>query len=240
MKNRGIYKIVNTTNQHFYVGSAVNLQRRKARHFRELRTRRHNNRHLQNAWDKHGEAAFVFEVVEYVEDPNGLFEAEDRWLREHVGKDYCYNIGVAAQAPMLGKSGELSPTWGYKHTDEARWKISEAGRGRSHAEESKQKIRDSLRGHSTSDETKKKLSEAAKGERNFWYGKARPEFAEMVRKPIYCPTNGVTYPSIKQLREELGLKPTTVNRALKSGKPIAKGKYAGWSFQYAEKEDAPR
>jgi hypothetical protein len=43
--------------------------------------------------------------------------------REHVGKEYCYNLGIDATAPMIGMGGELSPTWGYKHTDEAKEKI---------------------------------------------------------------------------------------------------------------------
>jgi group I intron endonuclease len=61
---RGIYKIINAINNKFYVGSAVDLKRRKTRHFSELRNGRHNNRHLQAAWGKYGEQAFVFVVIE--------------------------------------------------------------------------------------------------------------------------------------------------------------------------------
>ena len=52
---RGIYKIINVVNNKFYVGSAVDLKRRKTRHFSELRTGKHNNRYLQSSWDKYGE-----------------------------------------------------------------------------------------------------------------------------------------------------------------------------------------
>ena len=40
---RGIYKIINVINNKFYVGSAVDLKRRRTRHFSELRTGKHNN-----------------------------------------------------------------------------------------------------------------------------------------------------------------------------------------------------
>ena len=117
---RGIYKIINVINNKFYVGSAVDLKRRKTRHYSELRTGKHKNRHLQSAWNKHGENAFVFVVVEEAKDMDDLLVMENRWLKDHVGKSYCYNIGIDATAPMLGKAKELSPTWGYSHTEEAK------------------------------------------------------------------------------------------------------------------------
>ena len=127
---RGIYKIINVVNNKFYVGSAVDFKRRKTRHFSELRTGKHNNRHLQAAWDKYGEQAFVFVVVEELPDDAELLAAENVWLKEHVGKEHCYNLGVDATAPMLGVGGEASPTWGYKHTPEAIVAITAASTGR--------------------------------------------------------------------------------------------------------------
>ena len=87
----GIYKIINTINNKFYVGSAVNFSRRKTRHFSELRRGKHNNRHLQAAWNKYGEQAFVFVIVEEIQDKAQLLITENKWLSTHVGKDYCYN-----------------------------------------------------------------------------------------------------------------------------------------------------
>lgn len=239
MKNRGIYKIINSANQHFYVGSSVNLSRRKSRHFSELRTQKHNNQHLQAAWNKYGEGAFEFVVVEWVDDVDKLLEIENKWLKEHVGKEYCYNMGRDATAPALGLTGELSPTWGYKHTEEAKARIGAASKGRTLSKEVIDKIVASRKGYTHSVETRQKLSNAAKGEANFWYGKARPEFAEKVRKAVYCPTNDTFYPSVRHARDALGLMPTTINRALKSGQPISRGPFSGWEFRYVEKQNAP-
>jgi group I intron endonuclease len=234
---RGIYKIINIVNNKFYVGSAVDLKRRKARHFSELRNNRHNNRYLQAAWVKYGEQAFVFVVVEELEEGADLLAAENIWLKEHVGKDYCDNLGVDATAPMLGFSGERSPTWGYKHTPESLAIITAASTGRTHAPEDIEKIRQHLIGKPKSATTRAKISAALSGEGNFWYGKKRPEHGAKVSKAVEVtePSGTATvYPSISVLREALDLTPPTVNRALKSGKPITRGKFAGWVFKYVD------
>lgn len=230
MKKSGIYKIINVLNNKFYVGSAVDLRRRKTRHFCELRTGKHKNAYLQAAWNKYGEKAFTFVVVE--EHPEGadLLAAENIWLKEHVGKDYCYNLGVDAVAPMLGRGGELSPTWGRKRTPEEL--AAQSWKGRRHRKESKERIRACLIGKPRPAEVRAKIAAAVSGERNPNYGKPRDaSFIEKVSRRIVVikPDGTATvYPSITALREALGLKPTTVNRALKSGRPISRGPLQGW------------
>ena len=45
----GIYKIRNTENGNFYLGSSDNIHRRFSRHKLDLSKNRHDNPHLQNA-----------------------------------------------------------------------------------------------------------------------------------------------------------------------------------------------
>ena len=232
---RGIYKIINIINNKFYVGSAVNLKRRKARHFSELRGNKHNNRHLQAAWNKYGEQAFVFVVLGEVAVDADLLAAENVWLHAHVGKDYCYNIGVDATAPMQGMVGELSPTWGYKHTDSALLNIGAASTGRLHRPESKELIRQHLIGKPKSAAVRAKISATLSGEGNFWYGKERPDHGAKVSKAVVAidPAGNITgYASVAALLTSLGLKPPTANRALKAGKALVRGPYVGWCFKY--------
>ena len=231
----GIYKIINAVNNKFYVGSAVNFSRRKARHFSELRHNKHNNRWLQASWNKHGEKSFVFVIVEEVQDKALLLEVENKWLKEHVGKEYCYNIGVDAVSPTLGWSGEKSPTWGRKRT--AKELAAQNWAGRQHTSESKEKIRNKLKGHHVATSTRAKISATLSGEGNFWYGKKRPDHGAKVSKAVVVtdPTGKTTeYASISVLREAMNLKPPTVNRALKSGKPLVRGPYRGWVFKYLD------
>ena len=232
---QGIYKIINVVNNKFYVGSAVDFKRRKTRHFSELRTKKHNNSKLQNAWNKYGEQAFVFVIVEDLPEGVDLLAAENVWLKEHVGKEYCYNIGFDATAPMLGVSGELSPTWGYKHTDENKAIIAAASVGRKQDAETILKKTQHLIGKPKSAVVRAKISATLSGEGNYWHGKKRPDHGAKVSRAIEVYKDGVlvkVYGSIKALRDEMNMTPPTVNRALKSGNQIVRGNFVGYSFKY--------
>jgi group I intron endonuclease len=234
---QGIYKIINVVNNKFYVGSTVNISRRRARHFSELRNNRHNNKYLQAAWNKYGEQAFVFVVVEEVPKGKDILAAENVWLKEHVGKDHCYNLGTDATAPQLGMFGELSNTWGYKHTEEAKARIAKASKERIQADEEKTKRRKSMQGHIVTSETKAKISATLSGEGNYWYGKKRPEHGDKVSKGVAVTNpDGFTvhFDSITALRRGFDFTATAVNRALKSGKPISRGPRKGYVIKYSK------
>lgn len=232
--NSGIYKIVNTVNGKFYVGSAVNFDRRRRNHWNRLKRGTHANKHLQAAWNKYGAIAFVFEVLERVPSEERLLR-EDVWLAQYVGKSYCYNIGAKARAAMEGRCGPLSPTWGrtFKHTPEAIEKIRVASIGRAQSEFTRAKRKQTMRGHAVSAETRAKISASLQGPTHPFRGKKRPEFAEKVRVPVLAVSpkgERQEFDSIQSLRAVLGLKPSTVNRALKSEALLARGPYKGWRF----------
>jgi group I intron endonuclease len=236
---RGIYKIINAINNKFYVGSAVNFEKRKARHLWRLRRGDHVNKKLQAAWDKYGKTAFVFAFVQEVPETEDLLAAENVWLFEHVGKDYCYNIATDATAPTRGWTGEKNPMWGrtFSHTKDAKARIGAASKVRVQSEEEKAKRRETMKGHKVSTATRAKISQTLSGEGNFWYGKQRPDHGAKVSKAVIAvhPDGTETvYDSISKLREDLGLKPPTVNRAVKNEKPLVRGPYKGWIFKYLD------
>jgi group I intron endonuclease len=239
---RCIYKIINAVNNKFYVGSAVNYEKRKARHLWRLRRGDHANKHLQSAWNLYGEAAFLFAVVQVVSESDDLLAAENVWLHEHVGQDYCYNIAADAMAPTRGFFKERNPMWGktFQHTEDAKIRIGAASQTRVQSDEEKQKRRLTMRGKPQPAEVRAKISATLSGEGNFWYGKKRPDHGDKVSKAVAVTDssgNVATYPSISAVRCALGMKPPTVNRALKSGTPIKRGKFAGWTFKYVAAAD---
>lgn len=59
----GIYEIVNLVNGKRYIGSAKFLRKRRGQHWTRLRGGWHNNRHLQNSWNKNGGENFEFRVL---------------------------------------------------------------------------------------------------------------------------------------------------------------------------------
>ena len=236
---RGIYKVINVINNKFYVGSAVNFAERKRKHWWMLRKGTHANKHLQAAWLKYGEQAFVFVIVESLPDDADLLAAENVWLKEHVGKEYCYNLATDATAPTLGWYGEKNPMWGktFSHTEEAKIKIAAASTGRRHTPEDIEKIRRHWIGKPKSAEVRAKISATLSGEGNFWFGKKRPDHGAKVSRAVVATSpDGKTleYDSIQALREASGMKPPSVNRALKSGLPLKRGPYKGWVFKYLD------
>lgn len=179
-----IYKIINLVNDKFYVGSTTNQRERFRTHRNRLRRNRHHATHLQAAWNKYGEEKFAFRVVELVPDGESLQAAEDRWLAEHVGKDYCYNKSRYSDAPMRGVPKEQHPAFGVPKSEEQRQQISQTLKdfyaadynnhprvGKTHSEETKAKISTTKKanpvrpwlGKERDEETRKKISETQKG-----------------------------------------------------------------------------
>ena len=88
-----IYRILNTVNNAAYIGSTNAVYRRYYQHFDALASGKHHTRPLQNAWRVYGRDAFVFELLENVEDEHSLKIREQFWINAHgcTKSRYCYN-----------------------------------------------------------------------------------------------------------------------------------------------------
>lgn len=75
----GIYAIVNIVNNKRYIGSTIAAKKRCYSHRLALRKNSHHSRHLQNAWNKYGEGAFIFVVLE-VCDERELLKREQFYI----------------------------------------------------------------------------------------------------------------------------------------------------------------
>ena len=187
-----IYRITCIANGKFYIGSTVNKNQRWARHRKDLREGKHPNKHMQAAWTLYGEAAFLFECIEEVDSAVDLLVAEQKYLDEHAGKDYCFNWARFAGAPMRGRYGAETPNFGKAMPEETKQKIREKVTGarnanygvpvpeerkakiraanlayphknRKHTPEAIAKIAAASRGRPVSEETRAKRSAALKG-----------------------------------------------------------------------------
>lgn len=104
-------------------------------HKKLLRRVKHHSRHLQHAWNRYGESAFTFVVVEYVV-PSMLLIVEQKHLDEWPS----YNVANDATSSMLGR----------KHSYRTRELMSNQRRGRKRgpcSEETKAKISKTNLGH---------------------------------------------------------------------------------------------
>ena len=96
-KISGIYKIINKVNGKYYVGSSGRVLDRWATHKRDLRKNRHDNSHLQFAWNKYGEVNFEFVVAESVDITfQNLLDVEQKYLDIAKLDGLAYNMTLIA------------------------------------------------------------------------------------------------------------------------------------------------
>lgn len=139
-KDVGVYRIVNLVNGKIYVGQTKEgFQRRFWLHRWQLRNGSHDNRYLQNAWNKYGEGNFEFQVLEVL-DTDRIDDREIYWIayyRKHGG---CYSIQDGGQPITIWQN--ISP--------ETRKRVGELNRKR-------------MIGSKLSQETRLKMSQSRKG-----------------------------------------------------------------------------
>lgn len=72
----GIYAIEHIESKRFYIGSSAAFYKRKQAHVWKLRAGIHHSTHLQNAWNKYGEDAFEFYLLEECDKENLLIREQ--------------------------------------------------------------------------------------------------------------------------------------------------------------------
>lgn len=180
MKTCGIYRILNKENGHFYIGQSSDLSHRKSVHWCKLRKNDRFNRYLQNAWNKYGEDAFVFEIILLCEARELLYYEQslvDRLKPQYNIKLKCVSspLGIklsseTRQKMSKSRIGVKNPNFGKHHSPETLRKISIANTGRHPSAETLLKFSKTRSGKNNSrfgvhlsDELKKRISESEKG-----------------------------------------------------------------------------
>lgn len=139
-RTSGIYMITCTANGKIYIGSATDLHRRCDAHLRKLVRNCHSNPHLQNAWNKHGESAFIFNVVELC-NHDEVLEREQHYLDTwQPFSPKGFNISLDAYSVMGGRN----------HTAQSIEKMKRGQHGKTLEDAHKKKISQSLKGQKKS------------------------------------------------------------------------------------------
>ena len=241
----GIYAIVNCVNDKVYIGQSMDVMDRIAHHKSAQRHGRHDNEHLQNAWNKYGEAHFDFIVIQECEEI-------------HLDELECYFIGLFdSMNRRKGYNLETGGNSNKRMSEDSRLKMSKAKKGMyvgeknpmygvhlKHTEEWKQKMssRNSGSGNpmygihlKISEERKKKMSEQFSGAGNPFYGKEHyQEAKEKMRKnnkrkkSVLCIETGTIYESACDAGRNTGIISDSINKCC-NGKQHTAGGYH-WVF----------
>lgn len=243
MIKSGIYKIINTVDGKYYVGSSKNIQKRWDEHRRELRLNKHPNDFLQNAWNKHGESNFDFKIIELVKNEE-LLLVEQKYLDiVKVESEMSYNLNYDARGGELSEYSKQKiskANMGRKITEEIRLKLSEShkgikltddaklklrvfNKGKKLSDDHKQKIGLANKGKKYSSEIKKKLSELRKG---LYIGKTNPSYDKTIYKFHNLNSNITRICTVYEFYTEFKLSRSSVCN-LKKGRIKC---YKGWNI----------
>lgn len=193
----GIYRIDNSINGKCYVGSSIDLDRRRKEHTYSLLNNSHANKHLQSAYNKYGREHFKFTIIELLEICDAikerLLEREQFWIDNLLPE---YNILLIAGSSL-----------GFNHSEETKQSISNTMTGVKKSEEHTKHIRECQKGKVLSEDHKNKLSKAAKKRKS-------PSHTTKIS------INNIEFNSIKEASIILNIKYDTILKRLKNPKFI--------------------
>lgn len=148
-ESSGVYAIRHIASGRLYIGSAVRVRHRWGQHLSSLRRSVHGNPPLQAAWNKYGEAAFSFELIEPVPAVHHLTAVEQTYIDYYGRVVRLYNVCRTAGSRL-----------GVRHTAETKAKLSAANKGKQPSAETRAKLSAANRGYVASDATRAKLSQS--------------------------------------------------------------------------------
>lgn len=198
----GIYIIKNADNGKVYIGQSVDVEYRICCHFSKLKWDRHDNDHLQRAYNKNP-SAFTWELLCACEQSE-LDDLEIEYIAKYHSADpsHGYNKQYGGQAE-------------HRCTPETREKMSEVKKGKHFSEEHRKKIGEANRRRKLSDETKRKIG---------------MKQARSVIQTDLDGNFIARHESIKEASKAVGLKsPNSIRNAL-NGLTVQSAGY-GWKYE---------
>ena len=102
-KKAGIYCIINIISKKKYIGSSINMYQRLLKHRSLLRKNKHQNRKLQNSWNKNLESSFDFYILEFCEISQ--LEIREQFYIDTLSPEY--NITLIVERNILSPESRI-------------------------------------------------------------------------------------------------------------------------------------
>lgn len=221
----GVYQIYNTETGKRYIGSSINIEERLKQHRRKLKSNKHCNQHLQNAWNKYAEY-LVFEPLEYCE-PDECLKLEQKYIDYYNSANREYGYNIDAQAASAGKhlSEETKQKLRERHLGKKIdpkivEKIRQANLGKKKPKQSETMKRKYAEGYTIPRFTEVSLDKQIEW-RNHLSESAKRRFQDLSNRPegfyIKCIfSNDIKYyPSLREASRQLNIDKQGIKYALK-------------------------
>lgn len=198
----GIYIIKNTDNGKVYIGQSVDVEYRICNHFSKLKWNRHDNTHMQRAYNNNP-SAFAWELLCTCEQSE-LDDLEIEYIAKYNSAD-----------PTKGYNKQYGGQAEHRCTPETRKKMSETKKGKRFSKEHCKKIGEANRGRKLSDEARRKIG---------------MKQARAVIQTDLDGNFIARHESIKVATKAVGLKSTNSIRNALTGKTVQSAGY-GWKYE---------
>lgn len=233
----GAYILIHNATGMRYIGSTRDLYHRFIKHENELEKGINHCKKLQELYKKEPSIGIVYYVTETREKAYEL----EQWLIDYY-KDsgMLLNIGLNARYPNLGRKATPELTARkklFRHTPEARLKISQGGMNRQVSAETRAKIGKANATKTRSPELRERLRQANLGTKyseeryNKFKERLKPgylnafhEAGRKMRKSI--TVDGVEYLGLRNAAKYFGVSQPTIKRRVQSTSPT----WIGWQW----------
>lgn len=108
--SQGVYAIVCDETWRSYIGESTAIEIRTNEHFSLLRNNSHDNKQLQDDFNKYGEKSFHYEIIELVDDSKNLLVREKYWMQ--FGQNLYNRIIGFRKIPILTEK-QIEKFWSY-------------------------------------------------------------------------------------------------------------------------------
>lgn len=97
-----IYKATNKNTNKVYIGQTVkSLEARVSNHFARARSNESRKTHFHNSILKHGEQAFVFEIIDRATSLEELNRKEEHWIAKYDSTNLGYNLALGGEVNAM-------------------------------------------------------------------------------------------------------------------------------------------
>lgn len=210
----GVYAITHLATGNQYIGSSRNIARRWYVHRSTLRTNTHHTSRLQRTWNKYGEDAFSFTIIEYVEPTRAALQAREQHYLDTLQPAFntlkvAYNsVGHVVSEATREKLRGIMRARSMRFSDEAIRKSADARRGRPLSEATRRKVSASNRGkHDHSPEIRERLAAAQRGRTHSPVAREKMRQAKVGRRIPHSTRQVMSWSQTKRRQQERAARP---------------------------------